>query len=477
MSAGEIIEKELKEEGFSRHDYELLNDGELQDEGDFILYWMQSAQRYRDNKALAAAAHLARVLDKPLVVGFVFMPDYPEGNFRHYSFMYDGISELSDIFADNDIGFIVRKGSPVEELEKLAENAFMVICDTGYLKPARSWRDELSQRLNVALLEISTNVIVPVRAVSDKEEYAAYTLRKKLTPMIEEHLKLWEIQGDFPPGTSFTDMPANFAEKEEFLQELELFSETPELTGISGGSSQARKILKDFIEVKLPNYHQDRNDPDCNCQSELSPYLHFGQISPREIAIKAEEAEGKIAETALEEFREELIVRRELSFNFVHYNRQYDNFPDLLPEWARKSLKKHSQDKREYTYGRQELETASTHDIYWNAAQLELIHGGKIHNYLRMYWGKKILEWTESPEKAYSISLYLNNKYALDGRDPNSYAGIAWIFGKHDRAWQERKIYGKIRYMNRNGLERKFSLDRYTDRIKGLAGISELPGE
>ena len=211
------------------------------------------------------------------------------------------------------------------------------------------------------------------------------------------------------------------------------------------------------------------------CESDLSPYLHFGHISPREVAIKVRKA-AKNNSSALEEFWEELIIRRELSFNFIYYNRMYDKFPELLPEWAQKTLKKHWDDQREYTYSKQEFETASTHDKYWNAAQLELIYRGKIHNYMRMYWGKKILEWSKTPNLAFDICLYLNNKYAIDGRDPNSYAGVAWCFGKHDRAWKERQIYGKVRYMNRNGLERKFKLENYSDRIKKLAEISELPG-
>jgi deoxyribodipyrimidine photo-lyase len=195
----------------------------------------------------------------------------------------------------------------------------------------------------------------------------------------------------------------------------------------------------------------------------MSPWLHFGQISPLVIALKV----MKTQSPGKEAYLEELIIRRELAMNYTYYNPFYDSF-EGLNDWAKKTLKEHEKDKRPYRYSIDELEQAQTHDPYWNAAQEEMRITGKMHGYMRMYWGKKILEWMKSPEEAFSTALYLNNKYELDGRDPNGFAGIAWCFGKHDRPWFERPIFGKIRYMNANGLKRKFNAEAYVDKIKKL---------
>ncbi len=465
----------LLEKGFNKYDFHFYNENKLRKQNNYVLYWMQEAQRIQDNKALTAAGLLAKKFNLPLLVGFVFIPEFPEGNKRHFSFMYDGIMDVKDKLENRKIDFIIKVGSPVNEIRKLAENASLIICDSGYLKPARNWRKTLAKKIEIPLLEISTNLIVPAEEASEKEEYAAHTLRKKLSPKIESHLNIWNLPDELPACKNISKTPKLFDDKNMFLDNLNLTNNTPNIEAFNGGHKHAKKKLNEFLKFKLPKYENKRSDPDYMCESDLSPYLHFGHISPREIAIKAS---GKAEENdlSIDEFWDELIIRRELSFNFIYYNRQYDKFPDFLPDWAQKTLKKHWNDEREYIYSRQEFETASTHDKYWNAAQLELIYRGKIHNYMRMYWGKKILEWSKNPDLAFDICLYLNNKYALDGRDPNSYAGVAWCFGKHDRAWKERKIYGKTRYMNRNGLERKFKLKDYTNRIKNLAEIKSLPG-
>jgi deoxyribodipyrimidine photo-lyase len=227
-----------------------------------------------------------------------------------------------------------------------------------------------------------------------------------------------------------------------------------------GGTTEAKKRLRDFIKNKLDEYADLRNDPCLDATSNMSPYLHFGQISPLYIALKVMESEARGKESYLEE----LIVRRELSYNFVYYNNNYDKFSSL-PPWAKNSLNCHARDKREYIYSLEEFEQAKTHDPYWNAAQKEMVLTGKMHGYMRMYWGKKILEWTRNPRQGFKMALYLNNKYELDGRDPNGFAGVAWCFGKHDRAWSERKVFGKIRYMNAAGLKRKFDADKYVERV------------
>ena len=231
----------------------------------------------------------------------------------------------------------------------------------------------------------------------------------------------------------------------------------------TGGTEQAKRRLEEFISRKLDGYDTRRNDPNLDGTSNLSPYLHFGQISPLYIALQV----GETSSSGKDAFLEELIVRRELSFNFVYYNHQYDSY-ECLPPWTRRTLEFHLRDRREYVHSLEEFETAKTHDPYWNAAQREMMLTGKMHGYMRMYWGKKILEWSKSPEEGFRIALHLNNKYELDGRDPNGFAGVAWCFGKHDRAWAERPVFGKVRYMNAAGLKRKFDADAYVQRVERI---------
>jgi deoxyribodipyrimidine photo-lyase len=234
---------------------------------------------------------------------------------------------------------------------------------------------------------------------------------------------------------------------------------------IKGGTEAGLRHLDEFIRHKLDRFDELRNDPGLDYSSNLSPYLHFGQISSLQAAMAVLDS----GSPGKDRFLEELIVRRELAINFVHYNRDYDTY-QCLPEWAQATLRKHRRDRREYRYRFEELESSATHDRYWNAAQRELVVSGKMHGYMRMYWGKKILEWSGTPESAYETALRLNNKYSIDGRDPNGFAGVAWCFGKHDRAWPERSVFGKIRYMNDKGLERKFDMEAYFARVEALKG-------
>jgi deoxyribodipyrimidine photo-lyase len=247
------------------------------------------------------------------------------------------------------------------------------------------------------------------------------------------------------------------------LKGLKVDSSVKGVDWLTGGTSQALERFQSFLSHSLDRYHLNRNDPALAIQSNMGPYLHFGQISPITLALEA----NRTGSPGAESFLEELVIRRELAFNFVHYNPSYDRF-ECLPDWARRTLKDHSRDLREYVYSIEELEKGTTHDPYWNAAQREMVITGKMHNYMRMYWGKKILEWIEDPPEAFQTALYLNNRYSLDGRDPNSYAGVAWCFGKHDRPWTERPIFGKIRYMNDKGLKRKFPIAKYVKRIDDM---------
>jgi deoxyribodipyrimidine photo-lyase len=319
---------------------------------------------------------------------------------------------------------------------------------------------------------VESEVVVPVEEACPKEAYSAAVLRPKihihlrkyLVPLSESPVKQRLRNLDFQ-GLDLKKSPATI------LSSLAIDQTVTPVSQFRGGTGEAKKLLEDFIAHKLKDYGELRGDPSLDCVSHMSPYLHFGQISPLTIVFQVQEA-GRVPPKSREAYLEELIVRRELAMNFVHYNPAYDSF-QAIPDWARKTLKGHQRDAREYLYSREKLENARTHDPYWNAAQREMVLTGKMHNYMRMYWGKKILEWSPSPEEAFRIALYLNNKYELDGRDPNSFTGVAWCFGKHDRPWGERKIFGQVRYMNDAGLRRKFNIEAYVRKVKDLVSAQE----
>jgi len=442
---------------------ELLN-AAVQKDRRFVLYWMQAAQRAECNHALEYAVQTANQRRKPLMAAFSLVDDYPAANRRHYAFMLEGLRQTAAALARRGIRLAVLHGSPATTIPALAQQADAVIVDEGYLRIQRQWRKNVAAAIDCPLTEVTTNLIVPVTTASDKENFSAGTLRPRirrqldrfLTPLKAVPLKQSSLDIKIP-NTLDIDNPA-------LLDTLALDRSVPPSSFYTGGTQEAHKRLTYFLEHKLDRYADDRNNPLLDCQSNLSPYLHFGQISPLTVALAAmaTDSPGK------ESFLEELIVRRELSHNFVYYNTGYDVYETALPPWAQRTLAVHAKDKRTYRYTRQQLEAAQTHDAAWNAAQREMVITGKMHNYLRMYWGKKILEWTASPKEAFECAIYLNDKYELDGRDPNGYAGAAWCFGKHDRAWGERPVFGKIRYMNAAGLARKFDVDAYIRKIDAL---------
>jgi deoxyribodipyrimidine photo-lyase len=444
-----------------------LNGRPMRD-GRYVLYWMQAAQRADFNHALEYAIQTANERHKPLLAVFV-LTDYPEANLRHYQFMLEGLAGTQKDLARRGVLLAIQKGRPGEIVPRLAREADVVIADDGYLRIQRQWRRDVAEAIDCAMMEVVTNVIVPVKIASEKENFSAGTLRpriwrqlkKFLVPMKQTKLKILFVCHSREGGNPVDSI--SLADVAAVLKGLKIDRSVRPSKVYHGGPSEAKRRLTRFIAEKLNRYGGSRADPTLDIQSHLSPYLHFGQISPLEIAlaIKKTRSPGK------EAFLEELIVRRELAFNYVWYNPRYDQY-DALPNWALNTLRVHAKDKREYVYTLEQLEEARTHDPAWNAAQMEMVKSGKMHNYMRMYWGKKILEWTKSPKQAFEWALYLNNKYELDGRDPNSFAGVAWCFGKHDRPWGERKIFGKVRYMNFAGLKRKFNVQIYIDQIKEL---------
>jgi deoxyribodipyrimidine photo-lyase len=444
---------------------EKINEPELK-EGKFVVYWMQSSQRLEYNQALGYAVEKANQLNQPLLIFFLINLNYQEAEYGHFKFMLQGLKEIQKQTAAENINFYMLKYSEVENIKKITADASLVVSEKVYLKHLQKWKQEAAEMLSIPFYLVESNLICPVEEVSGKEEYAAYTIRKKINTIRDKYLKKYERE-QLKNKEKVELKSSNLKIINDLDQILKQFEGEKKINYekyFTGGYEKAREKLDDFINNKLQDYDEKRNIPHLNFQSDLSPYLHFGQISAQEIALTVLKSEHDA-----EGFLEELIVRRELAFNFVYYNQNYDgSLKDILYDWAYQSLMEHKEDEREYLYTYQELENAETHDKYWNAAQKEMMITGKMHNYMRMYWGKKILEWTSDPEDAFQWALKLNNKYSLDGRDANSYAGVGWIFSKHDRAWKEREIFGKVRYMNAGGLERKFDMEKYLEKIEEI---------
>lgn len=431
--------------------------------GRYVLYWMQAAQRVDYNHALEYAIDRANRLEVPVVVAFGLTADFPEANARHYHFMLAGLDEVRRELASRGILMVLRAGSPPQCIAGLADDACLVVVDAGYLKVQRQWRVEVAQTIRCRLEEVETNLIVPVEEAADAENFSAGTFRPRIGRKLDTYLVELRKQKPRHDALGLKLDSLDLDDIGQVLRDLKVDTSVGPVAGFKGGAREAKRRLNAFIRSKLDDYAERRNDPNLDNTSNLGPYLHFGQISPLYVALRVRRVGGGGADA----FLEELVVRRELSFNFVRYNRQYDDF-ECLPPWAKRTLNFHASDKREYLYDLEEFETARTHDPYWNAAQKQMVLTGKMHGYMRMYWGKKILEWTPSPRKGFEIALYLNNKYELDGRDPNGFAGVAWCFGKHDRAWAERSVFGKVRYMNAAGLRRKFDADAYVETIGRL---------
>ncbi len=424
--------------------------------GRVVVYWMQASQRARWNQALEYAIQQANEHERPLIVYFGLTDDYPEANDRHYRFMLEGLIETERRLRERGISMVVRHEAPEKGVVRLAKEACLVVVDRGYLRVQTGWREYASRHLECPLIQVESDVVVPVEVASPKEEFTAATFRPKIRGRLEQFLVPVEEGHPHSKSLSMGLDSLDLSRPDDVMSRLKIDHTVGPVDGLKGGTSEAENHLETFVRARLEDYESTRNDPNKDSLSNLSPYLHFGQISALFVALQVlrSGARGRDA------YLEELIVRRELSINYVRYNGRYDDFQGL-PAWAKSTLDGHRNDLREYLYSLHELEQSSTHDPYWNAAQTQMRDSGKMHGYMRMYWGKKILEWSRTPEESFRTALYLNNRYELDGRDPNGFAGVAWCFGKHDRPWRERPIFGKVRYMNASGLKRKFDADRY----------------
>ena len=432
--------------------------------GRFVVYWMQQSQRGEYNHALEFAIETANALDLPVIVLFCLTETYPEANLRHYTFMLEGLRHTQKELASRGIRMIVERGEIPQQVLRSAQGASCIVCDRGYLRHQRQWREQIARQASCRVVQVESDVVVPVDFVSEKAEYGARTLRTKINRCVQGFLRDMKPVPVKHPSLGITITGIHLEDIDTVMSDLHPDrSVSPASRFFRGGTPAAKEIFGEFLFHSLGRYERNSNQPQTEDISHMSPYLHFGQISPLYLALEIlKKREEFQADSAA--YLEQLIVRRELAMNFTHFTPDYDSFT-CLPQWARKTLLDHAFDKREHLYSTAELENARTHDLYWNAAMNEMRTTGFMHNYMRMYWGKKILEWSEGPEEAFETLLHLNNRYFLDGRDPNSYAGVAWIFGQHDRAWSRRPIFGKVRYMSASGLERKCDIRAYVSRV------------
>jgi len=426
-----------------------------------VVYWMQRSQRGVDNPALDVAVEAGNALGKPVVAFFAPVPFYPNANLRHYKFLAEGIPDIAEALEKRRVGFILRR-YPDHSLVKFCEEVrpAVVVGDENPMRDPERWRERAAEKLRVPFWTVDSDVIVPARMIAE-EQYAAYIIRKKLEAQWDRFL----VKPQNPRAHVAWKKPAGMQSLRPDFDITEGWSLDRSVSPVStfkGGSKEAHRLLREFIKNKLAAYDEKRNHPECDGTSQLSPYLHFGHISPMTVALAVQSTGG--AKEGKETFLNQLLVWRELAVNFVTYNSNYDNF-ECGENWAHRSLAKHARDPRQVLYTEAEMENAETHDPLWNAAQRQMVDRGWMHNYVRMYWGKKILEWSHTPAEAYRIAVALNDKYELDGRDPNGYAGIAWsIVGKFDRPWFERPIFGQIRYMSGRNTGKKFDSKKYIEQ-------------
>jgi deoxyribodipyrimidine photo-lyase len=450
----------------------LLNSAPVRQPARYVLYWSQMNRRAVQNHALVYAAEQANALDLPLLVYEGLTCTYRQANDRMHTFVLEGVPEQRRRITALGAGYafyLRRKRSDANDiLYRLAREAALVVTDDYPVFIAAGHNASVPDKIGIPYYAVDASCVVPMRRF-DRREWAAYTLRPKIHKLLPDYLhplepvklrRKWTGEA-FDWDTSVTD-----ASISGLVASCEIDHSVKPSTRYKGGALHAEARLKDFLDHSLQRYPSERNEPSRHATSELSPYLHFGQISALEMALSAagySEAHGFGAA----EFLEELIVRRELAFNFALHCPNPDSL-ECLPDWARKTLGEHDRDEREAVYTQKQFECGETHDALWNAAQKELLLRGKIHGYYRMYWAKKIIEWSPSHQSAQDLLLYLHDRYALDGRDPNTYTNVLWCFGLHDRPWSERPIFGRIRYMSLDGMKRKTDVPSYIKEIDHL---------
>ena len=432
-------------------------------EGKCVVYWMQRAQRGLDNHALDKAVALGNALGLPVVAYFAGIKNFPHANLRHYAFLNQGLPDIAEDCKERGVGFVMRR-APHEDHERFFADvhAAMVVGDENPMREPERWRVRLAERLQVPFWTVDADVIVPSKLL-EKAQYSGAVARPRITRLLPEFVKpfgnlkaekAWHAPKGLLADDVHADMTQGWKDFDRSVKPVEAWK---------GGRKEAWRRLDLFVNEKLEKYADNRKHPEKDATSRLSPYLHFGHIGPVTIALAinaAVERNPKLAE-ARKSYNDEVITWRELSVNFCRYQPEYDN-TGCVDNWARETIEKHDRDKRDTLYSLEQLELAETYDELWNAAQTQMVRFGWMPNYLRMYWGKKIVEWTPNAATAMEQMVHLNDKYFIDGRDPNGYSGIAWaVLGKFDRPWGERKIFGKRRYMSGASAAKKFDAKAY----------------
>lgn len=455
----------------------IRRDGPPDPHGKCVVYWMQRAQRGLDNHAVNLAVNIANELRLPLVVYFAAISNFPSANLRHYAFLQQGLPDIEHDLARRNIAFVMRR-APHESHERIFHDveAAMVVGDENPMREPERWRQRLAKNLSIPFWTVDTDVVIPSKLI-DKAQYGAYTIRPRLYRLLPGYLVpyenphaqyAWKRPRNLHAASVHEDITAGWPDLDRSVPPVESWH---------GGTRAALKRLKHFTSNLLADYDTNRSKPEIDGTSGLSPYLHFGHLGPQTIAlaVQAAVAADPKLQSARESLFNELIVWRELAVNFVrHAPGTYDS-PECAENWAKLSLAHHARDERGHLYTLAQLERAETYDDLWNAAQIQLTETGWMHNVMRMYWAKKILEWTPDVATAMRYAIYLNDKYQLDGRDPNGYAGIAWaMLGKFDRPWFDRPIVGKIRYMSGASTGRKFQSKLYIRQMEALRNKQQL---
>ncbi|XP_076150681.1 CPD photolyase isoform X2 [Alosa pseudoharengus] len=459
------LRREARDMKFNNKRLRFLSDTKTVQQGsEGVLYWMGRDQRVQDNWALIYAQQLAITEKLPLHICFCLMPTFLEATFRHYSFMLKGLQEVAKESSVLDIQFHLLSGFPGDTLHGFIKewNMGVVVTDFWPLRDPTQWVDDVKKTISpdIPIIQVDAHNVVPCWEASGKLEYSARTIRGKITKLLPTFLTEFPVVDKHPHSSSRTAKAVNWS---EILSSLVVDRGVGEVDWAKPGTSGGMAMLESFIDQRLGDFAALRNNPNVAALSQLSPWIHFGHLSAQRV-VRQVQKNGKKFSDSVASFTEELVVRRELADNFCFYNKNYDNIEGAY-EWARKTLQDHAKDKRTHVYTREQLEQAKTHDKLWNAAQTQVLTEGKMHGFMRMYWAKKILEWTSSPEEALAIAIYLNDRYSLDGCDPNGYVGCMWsICGIHDQGWAERPVFGKIRYMNYDGCKRKFDVVQYERR-------------
>jgi len=447
----------------------LRRGGALREGARCVVYWMQRAVRILDNPALDVAIEAGNLLGLPVVVYFQVIPNYPNANLRHYYFLQQGLRDVAEDAAERGVGFVLRR-SPEHSSEAFLEEAgaALLIGDENPCREPERWRLVLAKRLKLPYWTVDADVVVPSR-VFDRSFVLMHHFRPHLKAALPEFLvaakkivplHVWKPDKKLSSYPLDQDITVGFAKLDRSVGPVDSFT---------GGTHAALRRLEDFVNLELKDYETRRNHPEVKRTSRLSPYLHFGNIGPVTIALAVQNAvsEGKAAPAEADRYLDQLIGWRELSVLFVRHEPNYDNWECAAP-WARKTLVEHTADARPHRYTLAQMERAETGDELWNAAQREMVETGWMHNYMRMYWAKKILEWAPDPARAFEWAVELNDRYELDGRDPNGYAGIAWaIVGRHDRPWFNRPVFGLVRPMSGASTAKKFDADGYIRQNRG----------